>query len=82
MLRATGVKSDTSVEFGWTDLLTAPPEARFVLYRGTAPDLLDTIVTPTDWQQFQYEDDGATEPLHYYRLVLADCDGIEGPATP
>ncbi|MEM7247197.1 MAG: hypothetical protein AAF533_17785 [Acidobacteriota bacterium] len=78
VLRATGLASSSSVEFSW-DAATPTPGEHFRLYRGTDPTMLGDLVTPADLTATRFEDAAAPGTIYFYRLRLADCDGVEGP---
>jgi len=81
VLRATGRKDDDGAEFSWNGVVLAPLD-EFRLYRGTIPSDVSTLVTPASYIAMSYDDRSAPGPLYFYRLVLANCLGQEGPADP
>jgi hypothetical protein len=81
VLRATGRKDDNGAEYSWTAAVRAPLD-EFRLYRGTIASDVSTLVTPPGHVALTWDDRAAPGPLYFYRLVLANCLGQEGPADP
>jgi len=81
VLRATTNYDTNGAEYSWIGApLGAMDEYR--LYRGIVPTALDTLVTPAGHVATSFDDRLAPGPLYYYRLVIANCLGQEGPADP
>jgi hypothetical protein len=81
VLRATGRKDEQGAEWTWSSL--APRVAlTYRLRRGTSPGALDDEVTPAGFLDVEFDDRAAPGPLHFYRLKLVNCAGVEGPDLP
>ena len=46
---------------------------------GETADAIDQLITPDAYLLDAFVDDSAPASLYFYRLRLADCDGVEGP---
>jgi hypothetical protein len=81
VLRPTGRKDDNGAEYSWTGAVIAPLQ-EFRLYRGILPTDVTTLLTPPGDVAFSFDDVAAPDALYFYRLVLANCRGVEGPVDP
>jgi len=81
VLRATDRYDDDGAEYSWTSAVRAADE-EFRLYRGTVASDVTTLITLPGHVASSYDDRAAPGPLYFYRLVLANCLGQEGPADP
>jgi len=81
VLRETGRKDDNGAEFEWPTATIAPLQ-EFRFYRGTVPDEVTTLLTPPGFVALSFDDTAAPDALYFYRLVLANCRGVESPPDP